>query len=104
MAWVMQLIAFTAAAVTMAGAGEDFHTALNPVLVPRPFVRILTVMVGPVLVKGPGMELPHNFSVKDSYVTFTKSSRHFELVLILKLSKDKCIMWPSGASRFHSSS
>ena len=44
-------------------SGEDFHTALNPVLVPRAFVRILTVMAGPVLVKGPGMELPHNFSV-----------------------------------------
>ena len=39
------------------------HTALNPVLVSSPLVCILTVMVGPVLVKGPGMELPENVSL-----------------------------------------
>ena len=41
----------------------DFHTALNPVLVTDPSVYILTVIVGPVLVKGPGMELAQNFSL-----------------------------------------
>ena len=61
----MQLMVSTAAAVTTAGSGEDFHTALNPGLLPCPFVRILTVMVGPVLVKGPGMEEPQNFSEYD---------------------------------------
>ena len=65
MAWLMQLMVFTAAAVAEAGSGEDVHTALNPALVTDPSVRILTVMVGPValLVKGPGMEVPQNFSL-----------------------------------------
>ena len=41
----------------------DFHTALNPVLVTDPSVCTLTVMFGPVLVKGPGIDLPLNFSL-----------------------------------------
>ena len=66
MAWLMQLMVSTAAAVTRAGSGEDVQTALNPDLVTDPFVRILTVMVGPVLVKGPGMELPQYLQEKES--------------------------------------
>ena len=54
--------AATAAASASASA-EDIHVALNPVLVTDPSVYILTVMVGPVLVKGPGMELPQKFSL-----------------------------------------
>ena len=44
------------------------QTALNPVFVvayPVLVVCILTVIVGPVLVKGPGMEVPQNFLVYD---------------------------------------
>ena len=44
------------------------QTALNPDLVvsyPVLVVCILTVMVGPVLVKGPGVEEPQNFSEYD---------------------------------------
>ena len=41
----------------------DFHTALNPGLVTVESVCILIVIVGPVLVKGPGMELAQNFSL-----------------------------------------
>ena len=55
----------TAAAVAMAGSGEDVQTALNPGLVTDLSVCILTVMVGPVLVKGPGVDVPQNFSVYD---------------------------------------
>ena len=61
----MQLMVSIAAAVAAAGSGEDVHNALNPVLVTDPSVCILTFMVGPVLVKGPGMELPQIFSVWD---------------------------------------
>ena len=41
----------------------EVHSALKPVLVTDPSVFILTVMVCPVLVKGPGMEEPQNFSL-----------------------------------------
>ena len=65
-AWLMQLMVSAAAATAAAapataaaaGSGEDVQTALNPVLVPDTSVCILTVMVVPVLVKGPGMKLP----------------------------------------------
>ena len=59
-AWRMQLMVSTAAAVATDGSGEDVHSALNPVPVSDLSVCILTVMVGPVLVKGPGMEVPQN--------------------------------------------
>ena len=49
--------------VVVVAVVNDFHTALNPVPVTDASVCILTVMVGPVLVKGLGMELPQNFSV-----------------------------------------
>ena len=55
--------AATAAAAAAAGSGEDVQTALNPGLVTDPSVCILTLIVGPVVVKGPGMELPQNFSL-----------------------------------------
>ena len=41
------------------------HTALKPDLVADPSVCILTVMVGPELVMGSGMELPQNFLLYD---------------------------------------
>ena len=49
--------------VVVVAVVNDFHTALNPVPVTDASVCILTVMVGPVLVKGLGMELPQNFSL-----------------------------------------
>ena len=60
--------------------GRTIHSALNPPLVTLLSVCILTVIVVPLLVKGPGMEdngaddcpgaaLPQNLSVKDPWDT-----------------------------------